>query len=61
MGWGNPWVIASLAAGAGLLVAFPFIESHVADPMFRLELFKIKRLEQVTLLRFSVQCQEAEF
>ena len=42
MGWGNPWVIASLVAGAGLLVAFPFIENHVADPMFRLELFKIK-------------------
>ena len=42
MGWGNPWVIAALVAGAGLLIAFPFIESHVADPMFRLELFKIK-------------------
>ncbi len=42
MGWGNPWVIAALVAGTGLLVAFPFIERHVADPMFRLELFKIK-------------------
>ena len=28
--------------GCGLLVAFPFIEMHVADPMFRLELFKIR-------------------
>jgi MFS family permease len=42
MGWGNPWVIASLVVGAGLLIAFPFIENHVADPMFRLELFKIR-------------------
>ena len=42
MGWGNPWVIASLVAGTGLLIAFPFIERHVADPMFKLELFKIR-------------------
>jgi len=42
MGWGNPWVIASLVAGTGLLIAFPFIETHVADPMFKLELFKIR-------------------
>jgi MFS family permease len=42
MGWGNPWVIASLVTGAGLLVAFPFIESRVAEPMFRLDLFKIR-------------------
>ncbi len=40
MGWGNPWVIASLASGGGLLIAFPFIELKVQDPMFRLELFK---------------------
>ncbi|HMK94785.1 MAG TPA: MFS transporter [Candidatus Limnocylindrales bacterium] len=42
MGWSNPWVIAALVSGAGLLIAFPFIESHVAEPMFRLELFKIR-------------------
>jgi MFS family permease len=42
MGWGDPWVIASLVAGVGLLIAFPFIEMHVAEPMFRLELFKIR-------------------
>jgi EmrB/QacA subfamily drug resistance transporter len=40
MGWGNPWVIASFAGGAALLIAFPFIEQRVPDPMFRLELFK---------------------
>ena len=42
MGWSDPWVIASLASGLALLVSFPFIESKVAEPMFRLELFKIR-------------------
>lgn len=42
MGWGSPWVIASLVTGTGLFIAFPFIERHVTDPMFRLELFKIR-------------------
>lgn len=39
MGWGDPWVIASLVAGVGLLVAFPFIETKVSDPMFHMDLF----------------------
>jgi EmrB/QacA subfamily drug resistance transporter len=42
MGWGDPWVIAALTAGLALLISFPFIESKVAEPMFRLELFKIR-------------------
>ncbi|MEM0140003.1 MAG: MFS transporter [Ferroplasma sp.] len=42
MGWGNPWVIAALIIGAAMLVAFPFVESKVKQPMFRLELFKIR-------------------
>lgn len=40
MGWSNPWVIISMAAGIGLLVAFGFIESAVPQPMFNLSLFK---------------------
>jgi len=40
-GWSNPWVVASMAGGAGLLVAFLFVERRVQDPMFRLDLFKI--------------------
>ena len=40
MGWGDPWVMASLAAGSALLVAFPFVEARVPDPMFRLGLFR---------------------
>ncbi len=42
MGWGNPWVIASLLTGGGLLVAFPFIEMHIKNPMFEMSLFKIR-------------------
>ena len=40
MGWANPWVVGSLLGGAALLIAFPFIETHVQDPMFNLNLFK---------------------
>jgi MFS family permease len=40
MGWANPWVITSIAAGAAMLIAFPFIELHVAEPMFDLSLFR---------------------
>jgi len=49
MGWGNPWVIASLATGIGLLVAFPFIERRVIDPMFKLDLFKIRMFSAANL------------
>src|ERR1700722_3704936 len=40
MGWGDPWVLASLVGGFGLLAAFPFVESRVPDPMFRVDLFR---------------------
>jgi MFS family permease len=42
MGWGNPFVIACIVGGAALLVAFLWVERRVAEPMFRLELFKIR-------------------
>jgi MFS family permease len=38
MGWGNPLVIAGMIVSLILLVAFPFIEKRVRDPMFRLDL-----------------------
>jgi EmrB/QacA subfamily drug resistance transporter len=41
-GWGNPLVIAMLVGGAALLAIFVWIELHVEDPMFRLDLFKIR-------------------
>ena len=39
-GWGNPLVIGALILGALLLATFIWIELHVEDPMFRLDLFK---------------------
>ena len=41
-GWGSPRVIALLASGVACLVAFVVIEARVADPMFRLPLFRIR-------------------
>jgi MFS family permease len=40
MGWANPWVVLSIALGALLLLMFPFIESRVEDPMFKLSIFR---------------------
>jgi MFS family permease len=42
MGWENPVVLGELIGGAALLVAFVIIESKIAEPMFRLGLFKIR-------------------
>ena len=42
MGWSSPWVIGGLAGGIGLLVAFLVVETRVADPMFRLALFRVR-------------------
>ncbi len=40
MGWYTPRVIGLLASGIAVLIAFPFIETKVPNPMFRLDLFK---------------------
>ncbi len=42
IGWGNPLVIAGLVIGVILLSAFIWIELHTEEPMFRLNLFKIR-------------------
>jgi EmrB/QacA subfamily drug resistance transporter len=42
MGWTDPKVVFSLAAGAVLLVFFCWIETRVKDPMFDLRLFRIR-------------------
>ncbi|MEU6281272.1 MFS transporter [Streptomyces sp. NPDC047028] len=41
-GWTNPWVLSGLIGGAVLLLAFCVIESRVAEPMFRLSLFRVR-------------------
>ena len=42
MGWTSPFVLGCLSGGAALLAAFALIEHRVADPMFRLQLFRIR-------------------
>lgn len=37
-GWGDPWTIAALAAGAALLASFIFIESVVKEPLMPLRI-----------------------
>ena len=42
MGWESPVVLGELIGGAFLLAVFVIIETRVAEPMFRLALFKIR-------------------
>jgi len=42
MGWTNPWVLTALIGGCVVLVAFAWVETKVAEPMFRLDLFRIR-------------------
>jgi MFS family permease len=42
MGWTNPWVLTAIFGGIALLVVFGFVETKVAEPLFRLSLFKIR-------------------
>jgi len=41
-GWNNPLVLGGLALGVALLIAFAVIETHLAEPMFQLALFRIR-------------------
>jgi MFS family permease len=42
MGWTNPWVLTAMIGGVALLVIFVFVETKVAEPLFRISLFKIR-------------------
>jgi MFS family permease len=42
MGWTNPWVLLGLIGGAALLIAFCVVENRVAQPMFAMNLFRIR-------------------
>jgi MFS family permease len=42
MGWTGPIVLGELIGGAALLAVFVVIEMRIAEPMFRLGLFKIR-------------------
>ncbi len=51
-GWGSPRVLLLMACGLASLAAFVAIERRVADPMFRLPLFKIRAFTFGTLSTF---------
>jgi MFS family permease len=42
MGWTSPWVLAGLGGGVTFMIIFGIIETKIADPMFRLGLFRIR-------------------
>ncbi len=42
MGWTDPWVLGAIIGGIAILCGFVAIERRVAQPMFRLPLFKIR-------------------
>jgi MFS family permease len=41
-GWTNPYVLAAIFGGIGILVLFAWVETRVEEPMFRLGLFRIR-------------------
>jgi EmrB/QacA subfamily drug resistance transporter len=42
MGWTGPWVMLELLSGLALLAAFLVIEAKSDDPMFHLDLFRVR-------------------
>jgi MFS family permease len=52
MGWTGPAVIGELSGGVALLIVFAVIERRVAEPMFRLPLFRIRAFTAGTLASF---------
>ena len=42
MGWESPLVLTALGLGVALLATFVVVETHVDEPMFRLDLFRIR-------------------
>ncbi|MGD0248431.1 MAG: MFS transporter [Candidatus Limnocylindrales bacterium] len=52
MGWGNPWVVGELVGGLALLAVFVLVERRMPDPMFRLELFRIRMFTAGNLAGF---------
>jgi MFS family permease len=42
MGWTSPLVLSTMSAGVALLAAFCVIETRVTDPMFHIDLFRIR-------------------
>jgi EmrB/QacA subfamily drug resistance transporter len=61
LGWGNPVVIASMAAGCGCLVLFLFSEARIASPMVPLSLFASPGFTGANLLTLFVYAATGVF
>ncbi|MGN6607757.1 MAG: MFS transporter [Jatrophihabitans sp.] len=42
MGWTNPWVLTGLIGGVAMLVVFCWVETKVDQPMFAMNLFRLR-------------------
>ena len=54
MGWTNPWVLTAIFGGVAMLVIFGFVETKVAEPLFRLSLFKIRAFAAGNVANFML-------
>jgi MFS family permease len=41
-GWTNPWIIAGLIGGAAVLAVFCVVETKIPEPMFQMNLFRVR-------------------
>jgi MFS family permease len=54
MGWTNPWVLIAIIGGVALLVVFVWVETKVAEPLFRISLFKIRPFAAGNIANFGM-------
>ena len=54
MGWTNPWVLTAMFGGLAALVIFGFVETKVAEPLFRLSLFRIRAFAAGNVANFML-------
>jgi MFS family permease len=54
MGWTNPWVLTAMFGGLAALVIFGFVETKVAQPLFRLSLFRIRAFAAGNIANFML-------
>ena len=56
MGWTNPTTLLEIGVGVVFLIIFGLVETRVAEPMFRMALFKIRAFTAGTLAAFLAAC-----
>jgi len=54
MGWTNPWVLTAMFGGLAALMVFGFVETKVAEPLFRLSLFRIRAFAAGNIANFML-------